>query len=161
MSLLITIGLGIIGIIAIIIEFFVPAAGIIGIIGGGSIIGGIVLTYIHFGKTAGSLYLLGALVFAPALIILYFRFFHRSWIGKKLILDRNQSRNEGFASYEEQRYDGLLGVEGTALTDLRPSGMAKIDDKKYSVLTGGEYIEAGVSIRVTRIDGSRIVVQKL
>ena len=52
----------------------------------------------------------------------------------------------------------LVGKEGTALTTLRPSGMALIEDKRFNVVTDGEYIEKDSPIRIVKIEGTRIVV---
>jgi membrane-bound serine protease (ClpP class) len=48
-----------------------------------------------------------------------------------------------------------------AVTTLRPSGMARIEGVKYSVVTGGELIEKNQPVRVVKVEGSRIVVKKL
>ena len=50
-------------------------------------------------------------------------------------------------------------MEGEALTMLRPSGMAKFDGKKYSVVTSGELVEKGTVVRVVKVEGSRVVVR--
>ena len=49
------VGLMIAGLIAIIIEFFVPAGGLVGVLGLASIIGGVVYAFINYGTTAGSI----------------------------------------------------------------------------------------------------------
>ena len=64
-------------------------------------------------------------------------------------------------SYTEPRYRALVGKEGQSVTDLRPSGVARIDGSKYSVVTSGEYIERDERIRVLRTEGSRVVVIRL
>ena len=55
-------------------------------------------------------------------------------------------------------YSTLVGKEGTALTTLRPSGMANIDDKRFNVVTSGEYIETNSPIKVSAVEGTRIIV---
>jgi membrane-bound ClpP family serine protease len=39
--------------------------------------------------------------------------------------------------------------------------MVRIGEKKYSVVTGGEFIEPGDSVNVTLVEGSRVVVRKI
>jgi membrane-bound ClpP family serine protease len=51
------IGLAGAGVLAIIIEFFVPSAGLIGIAGLGSIIASIVIVYRTIGSLVGTIYL--------------------------------------------------------------------------------------------------------
>ncbi len=53
-----------------------------------------------------------------------------------------------------------LGEVGVALSDLRPAGVARFGDVRRDVVSEGDYIEAGASLRVIRIDGYRVVVVK-
>ena len=50
------------------------------------------------------------------------------------------------------------GQTGTAITQLRPSGKADIDGKRFDVVTRGDFVPAGSKIRVASIKGTRIVV---
>ena len=52
------------------------------------------------------------------------------------------------------------GQTGTAITPLRPSGKAMIDDRRYDVVTRGEFLEKGTPIRVVTAKGARIVVAR-
>jgi membrane-bound serine protease (ClpP class) len=52
------------------------------------------------------------------------------------------------------------GRTGTAITLLRPSGKAMIDDRRYDVVTRGEFLEKGTPIRVVKAKGARIVVAR-
>jgi membrane-bound serine protease (ClpP class) len=54
----------------------------------------------------------------------------------------------------------LLGATGTALSDLRPSGVAEIDGERVDVVTSGEYVPKGAAIEVVRDDGYRHVVRR-
>ncbi|MBT3275533.1 MAG: hypothetical protein HN368_20420 [Spirochaetales bacterium] len=160
MGWLLSLGLCLAGLAAIIVEFFVPAAGIIGVLGFGSIVSGIVLAYARHGTTVGAMFLIGAVIATPAVIALYFKLFPKSFVGRWLILKGEQKRIDGFSSYEHDGYSHLADAPGVAITDLRPSGMAIFNEIKYSVVTGGEYIEQGEKVRVDTVEGSRIIVRK-
>jgi len=56
-------------------------------------------------------------------------------------------------------YRGLRGRVGTAVSYLRPAGIASIDGRRVDVLTEGEFIAQGTSIRVVRVEGARIFVE--
>jgi membrane-bound serine protease (ClpP class) len=47
------------------------------------------------------------------------------------------------------------------MTDLRPSGTVVIDDKRYDVVTGGEYLDHGTKVKVVAVEGSKVVVRKI
>jgi membrane-bound serine protease (ClpP class) len=55
----------------------------------------------------------------------------------------------------------LLGASGTALSFLRPAGVATFDGVREDVLTEGEFVPAGTPVRVTRVEGARIFVRAL
>jgi membrane-bound serine protease (ClpP class) len=160
MELWIPVLLFVIGFIALFLELFVPAAGIIGAAGIICMIVATVLAYNSIGKLVGSLFLTGVLVGTPSMIMLGLKVFPRSFIGKRLILHQSMDQEEGFNSAEGEKYKDLLGKEGITVTMLRPSGMVRIDGKKYSVVTSGELIEKEEMVSVIRVEGNRIVVRR-
>jgi membrane-bound serine protease (ClpP class) len=56
-------------------------------------------------------------------------------------------------------YRDLRGRVGTAVSFLRPAGIAAIDGRRVDVLTEGEFIAQGTPIRVVRVEGARIFVE--
>jgi membrane-bound serine protease (ClpP class) len=52
------------------------------------------------------------------------------------------------------------GMEGAALTTLRPSGKARFADHVVDVVTEGEFIAAETPITVLQTDGMRVVVKR-
>ena len=160
MNLLFLTGLFFIGLIAIIVEFFVPAIGIIGIVGGGCIIGSVVFAYLDYGILTGSLFLLGALILTPLLIIFYFKIFPKTIIGKRLILNTKQSRESGFTSFTQEKYRNLKGSSGVVIKDLRPIGIVEIEGQRFNALTNGEYLDSGSRIQVFKVEGNRVFVKK-
>ncbi len=53
-----------------------------------------------------------------------------------------------------------IGHEGEALTELRPSGMARFGKNQIDVVSVGPFIEIGDTVRVVEVHGNRIVVDK-
>lgn len=154
------IGLAAAGVLALILEVFVPAAGIIGIAGLGSIIASVVIAFQRLGNLIGSIYLAVVLVLVPVFIVLYFRLFPRSPVGRWLISQDRQEPEKGYSSFTAEKYFDLIGKEGISLTILRPAGMVRIDGQKYSAVTGGEFIEKDKPIKVVKVEGSRVVVRQ-
>ena len=172
-----------IGIVAIYVEIFVPAAGLIGLAGGGMIVAGVVLGYVNHGALNGSVVLISSLVVTPLAIVIGLKAFRHAPVGKRLILQTvlswtaADSEPEGAGSQPSGHTAGdgdasrdgagpstvatapLVGQEGEAITVLRPSGLARIGGKRLSVVSSGEYIEPGERVRVVRVEGSRIVVR--
>lgn len=55
----------------------------------------------------------------------------------------------------------LVGKKGEAVSPLRLSGQAKIEDSYYSVESNGAFIEKGAQIEVIRVSGNRIIVRSV
>ena len=55
----------------------------------------------------------------------------------------------------------LVGKKLKAYTDLRPAGVAILDNEKLDVVTDGDFIEKGNGIVIVRVEGMRIVVKKI
>jgi len=60
----------------------------------------------------------------------------------------------------EEKSD-LIGLEGMAHSDLRPSGTAYFEDRKIDVVTYGDYIPRDTPVRIVEVHGNRIVVQDI
>ena len=84
--MLLYLALSLIGVVAILAEFFIPAAGLIGIAGLGTIVAAVVMSFNEYGTLIGFLFLGGNAIVVPTIIILYWKRFPRSFMGKRLIL---------------------------------------------------------------------------
>ncbi|WP_299087784.1 nodulation protein NfeD [uncultured Metabacillus sp.] len=145
------------GIIFLIAELFVPGA-ILGVLGIGSIIASL---YIASGNVVNMTISLGIAlaVSITASILLVKVFGKRMNLFKKLILRDSTNTESGYVS-NKSRTD-LLGLEGVAMTTLRPSGTAVIAEERIDVVTEGSYIAKGQRVKVVKVEGSRIVVREL
>ncbi len=75
------------------------------------------------------------------------------------VLSEEQKRDLGYSSHKP--YQDLIGKKGVALTTLRPSGTAIIDDERVDVVSEGGYIEAKKPIKVVGVEGIRIIVREV
>ena len=55
----------------------------------------------------------------------------------------------------------LRGATGSAITTLRPAGVAFLNGDQYDVVSDGEFIPAGREIYVVHVEGRKIVVRRL
>jgi membrane-bound serine protease (ClpP class) len=92
---------------------------------------------------------------------------HIPWLGKMVIMppEKFPGRSEApaaAASGSAVATGGLaLGARGTAETDLRPAGRARIAGRRIDVVSRGGFIESGSAIAVCEIAGNRVVVRLL
>ncbi len=75
---------------------------------------------------------------------------------RRLMLTKSVGRDDGFQASRSQQE--LVGQQGISETDLHPSGIALIGNKRISVVAQGAFISKGASIVVAEAHGNRIVV---
>jgi len=78
-----------------------------------------------------------------------------------LILKKEFKSADGFSAHNQNNINSVLGKEGIAITNLRPSGTAEFEGIKYDVITEGEFISFGSAVRVLRTVKSKIIVSAL
>ncbi|WP_307439680.1 nodulation protein NfeD [Bacillus sp. V2I10] len=152
-----TVILFIVGLILVAAEFFVPG-GIIGFIGFGAILLSFFIATDDIAYMAFSL-VVALLVAVTAAIIFVKVFGKRMNIFKKLILRDSTNTESGYVS-NRNRLE-LIGKTGIALTSMRPSGTALIDDERIDVVTEGMYIAKDQKIKIVKVEGSRVVVREI
>ncbi len=115
---------------------------------------------------AGVLTTTAAPVVMVFVIIKGFKVFPKTPIGRMMILGKPQEQSSARAGTDAALPAGepngeLVGAEGTTRTELRPSGSAEIGDRRYQVVSCGDYIGEGTAVRVVEVRGNRIVVEAL
>lgn len=152
------VGLFILGVILLLIEIFlIPGFGLTGI-------SGIVLIFVSIFFTLGggerALYSIGVVaVILLVLFVILLILFPRLPIWKKLGLKERLETEKGYTSYT--KIDEVVGKEGIVLTTLRPAGTIEIDGKRYDAISLGEFIEKGAKIKVIKVEGGKIIVEKI
>ncbi len=149
--------------VILVLELFVPSGGVLGLLSGALSIASVVCFW-RVSPAWGLTSLAGLLILAP----LAFAFFVKVWpdtpMGRKMILaedDRDIERRALEETEERTRGDSLVGVQGKAVTDLRPVGVVLLDGERVEALAEGMWIEAGQIVRVTHVEGSRIKVRAI
>jgi membrane-bound serine protease (ClpP class) len=150
------VALALVGLLLILFELHVlPGHGIAGGLGALILVASVLLAFgIPFFVTA-----LQALAVAIVLAIVAFALLQRvlpeNAFVKRLMFAGTQGPD--YVASLDHRH--LLGAGGTALSFLRPAGVATFGDTRVDVLTEGEFVPAGTPVRVTRVEGARIFVR--
>lgn len=157
-------GLLLLGIAAFLglMEFFIPSAGIIGIVALVVAIAGVVCLWVY--ETAwGVTGTLSVLVIAPTATYFGFKILPYTPIGKGLILSDPQpdSPEAARSNASHAQRVALIGQEGTAQTDLRPIGVVKIDGQRHDAVAESGYIAKEARIRVISADGIQLKVRQI
>jgi membrane-bound serine protease (ClpP class) len=149
MELVIT--LFVVGAILLLLETVLPGmiAGAIGLI---CIIAAVIQSYVAFGPQTGTGVLMGTLLALMFGAVLWLKFFPRSPMGRMF------ASRSTVGEIKTERPE-LIGQTGTALTPLRPSGMAMISGRRVDVVTEGGMIDRNTPVKVVAVEGMRVVVR--
>lgn len=128
---------GITGIICLIVGIFLAAD---------SIKEGVIITLI-------------IVVLLTAMMLVFFKLLSSKRNKLPIVLQEEQASASGYISSNDLQY--LLGKEGVALTDLRPSGKGDFDGISFDVLTDGSYIVKDTKIVIQKVNGSKLVVKEM
>lgn len=145
--------------------FYIPGFGFVGVIGilmmFGSMFFGLLsdLPIITGDDISSAIIQLAlSVVFGIIFILLLSKYLPKSAVWKRLILSQEEKIQEGFSSNPDLSY--LLRKDGISVTQLRPAGIALIENKRVDVVTEGEYISADSQIVVLKVEGSKVIVRQ-
>jgi len=144
--------------------FLIPGFGLFGIVGGIGLAVGLYMSLLGGLPTSVDFTRAGMVLSTTILLIVVSAWVmirtlpSSSRLGKSgLFLFDRTDRALGFES-AHSRTD-LVGVVGTAITDLRPSGTALFGDERIDVVSEAEWITEGTAVKVISAEGYRHVVR--
>jgi membrane-bound serine protease (ClpP class) len=145
------------GIALMLVEAFMPGFGVFGVSGLISTFVSIVLAAVSV--QTGMVMLLVSFLLAGVFSFFSFRFFARRGALRHIILSEEERVELGYTAPLNQQ--NLVGLEGVALTTLRPSGAAEIEGRRIDVVSDGAFIPIGEKLVVDRVEGVRVIVRKI
>lgn len=144
--------------------FLIPGFGVFGILGILGILGSIYLslvgslsTAVDYSHAAMILSLSVLIVVVSAWALLRHLPRSRRLLRSGILLGESMARETGYAS-AAVRAD-LVGRRGTAITNLRPSGVGRFGEERVDIVAEEGWLEAGTPIEVVRSEGYRHVVR--
>ncbi len=147
--------LQLVGVGVIIAEVFLPSGGLLSVVAAGVFGYSLYYVFSEISVAAGMVFVGADVVLIPVVVVLGLKLLVRS----PATLNKQLSREAGVSS-QPPDFDRYVGCEGTALTDLRPAGMALIDGRRLDVVSRGDYVEKGHPIVVHDVTGNQIIVRK-
>ncbi len=139
----------------LILEMYLPGFGLPGIAGIALSVMGIV--FVSDSLLEG---LVAALI-ELALMCVAFSFALRSAAKGKLAKSKLVLHAVATDSKEENPLLFYMDREGVAATRLSPVGTGEFEGVRLTVLSEGEFVEAGEKVKVTRVEGNRIYVRRV
>jgi len=156
------------GLALILLEIFIiPGFGLTGIVGILLILASFVLSLlprlegIGFEDILNSLTTVGiSFIVAFVLVIPIIKLVPKSRVFRNLVLETSERGSEGYRSTPAV-YEQFLGVEGTALSPLRPAGIGLSHGQRLNVVADGDFIEPNQKIKIIKVEGYRVIVRKI
>ncbi len=142
------------GLALIVAEILFPSFGVLSVLATLAVAAAIVVA---FREGVGGEFLAATAILVPVAILLGFKFFPKSPIGRHMVAGGLSF--EGRAATDERDL-GLVGSVGVVEAALRPSGIARIGERRVDVVSRGERIDPGVDIVVLAVEGNRVVVAR-
>ncbi len=139
----------------VILEHFIPSAGLLGLLAAVLIVSGITLAFVSDLKS-GAVVLLFTVLALPALLAVMIKVWPSTPIGKRILLKNLKPEDVLPASQHAQELVGQLGV---ARTKMLPSGIVVVNEQKLDAVSDGLPIDAGQPIKVIAIKGNHVYVE--
>ena len=135
-------------------EVFFPSLGLFGLIAGGCILFADMIAFEH-GQVMGWSFVVAEVILVPFVVWAGFKLLPKMPFGRRMLLEGPAT--EPGAGVPD--HDHLEGRTGVAVTDLRPAGMGRIDERRLSVVSVGGLIEQDTPIVVVAVEGAEIRVR--
>jgi membrane-bound serine protease (ClpP class) len=146
---LLLIGLGF-----VLAEVFFPSLGVFGLTATGCLVMAVIAGFGE-GRVAGWSVIGAEVVLIPLSIKWGFQILPKLPFGRRMILQA-PTEDPGAALPD---YGALLHHTGTALTDLRPGGIARFEQERVSVVSLDGMLDEGTPLLVTEVEGAEVRVR--
>ena len=145
------------GVILLIVEAFMPGFGVPGISGIILLLAGVAMTWYEYGAMVGLGTTVAVLALVGVAISVSLKSASSGRLSKSdLILNETETPPSENADMQL-----LVGKEGVVKNTLRPVGTAEFDCGKLHVTSDGEYVSEGQKVRIVRVEGTQIFVNKI
>jgi membrane-bound ClpP family serine protease len=151
--LLLTVGLGL-----AVLEVFFTSAGILALASAVVLLAAVAVGF-QQGPGVGMTILGLIVVVTPTVVILAFRWWPHTSMGKQVLLEVPRAEDVLPDDPDRRQLKGLVGRMGRAKCRMLPGGVVAIDGRTADAVSEGMAIEAGQRVRVIKVQANRLVVR--
>jgi membrane-bound ClpP family serine protease len=145
----------VLGLILVALEIFILPGGVTGLIGIILLLAGLFIMADSVAQ--GVMYMSVLLLLITVILLISWKTGNLSRLWRRISLGAKQDNRDGYVA-PKQDYARYLHRTGLALTLLRPAGTAEIDGERVDVVSQGDYIAQGSTVRVIAVEGTRVIV---
>ena len=139
----------------IITEAFIPGFGVAGVSGIILEIIGLFCCWQLHGTVAALLALAGILLLIGLAVLVSYRSAKSGRLSKSHLVLNDTETPAG-----ESKADRWIGMEGVAVTALRPAGQIEIGGTRLNASSTGDFIERGAPVLVTGMEGDHYTIRR-
>ena len=139
----------------VLVEAFIPGFGVAGISGVVLEIIALRCCWLLYGTVPTLFAFVGVLLLIGLAIFFSYRSAMNGRLSKSHLVLSSTETPAG-----ESKPDHWIGREGVTVTALRPSGQIEIEGTRLIAASTGDFIEKGVSVLVTGIEGDHYVIRR-
>lgn len=153
--LLLTLGAGL-----VVLEVFFPSAGILGFLAACSILAAILVGFMQ-GPVIGFIVLSVAVVGLPVVVILAFKYWPRTAMGRRVLLFSPDSDEVLPEDPQIDHLRSIIGQVAETKCKMLPAGAITLEGRTVDAVSEGMPIEAGKLVRIIEVRANRVVVRPL
>lgn len=143
------------GLILLVIEGLVPGFGLPGISGIILVVTGTILAMDNLTNAILSVSI--SIIITTIVSVILLKLGFRSKLLDEIVLKTNHNTEKSSINLSKEV---LLGKEGIAISELRPTGFIEIDGERYDALTEGVFLPKGTPVTVIKVEGIKIFVRR-
>lgn len=149
----------VVGLAIIVLELFIPSAGVLGIIAAILLISGVIVGFVS-GIQTGLIVLLVVLIILPVMFSILIKAWPHTPIGRRILIGPLAHEDVIPQGEYYTEIKSLVGQLGVVKSIMLPSGIVMINGKKFDAISDGMALEPGETIKVVAVRGNRIVVSR-
>jgi len=143
-----------------IMEVFFTSAGLLAFLSAASIITAVIMGF-QQGQMAGFIILILSVAGMPTVVVLAFKYWPRTAIGRRVLLSAPTSEDVLPDDRNKDHLKALVGRSAKAKSKMLPSGVVIVDGHNYEAVSEGMPIEVGQEVRIVQVRGKRVVVRPI
>jgi membrane-bound ClpP family serine protease len=148
------------GAVLALMEVFFPSAGLIGFLSAAALLTAVVMGFYQQPWVGWSILAVEALGI-PVLIVLAFRYWPKTAMGRRFLLAAPKSDEVLPDDSKKERLKKLIGHRGRAKSKLLLSGVVTIDGQTIDATSESMPIDVGQAVQVVRVEGRSVVVRAI
>jgi membrane-bound ClpP family serine protease len=154
-----TIALLVVGLLVMVLEVFLPSGGILGFISVVAILAAVVMAFVEEGPAVGIVVLAAAVVAVPSVLIMAFRWFPKTPLGRRVLPPPPDASEVLPDSPLRRRARSMVGRTGRVVREMLPWGSVEIDGTTFEAVSETGLIELGATVEAVGVQGMSLVVR--